>query len=126
MKTFLFSSLALALSTHALADNSSNSLIQNSLNNNLPELEALYLKLHQAPELSYQEEQTGKVIANELSKLGFKVTSNVGGFGVVGLYRNGNGPTVMIRTDTDGLPIIEETGKSYASKVTTLDKTIIK
>lgn len=122
MKTFLFSSLALALSTHALADNSSNSLIQSSLKNNLPELEALYLKLHQAPELSYQEEQTGKVIANELSKLDFKVTSNVGGYGVVGLFKNGNGPTVMIRTDTDGLPIIEETGKSYASTVTTLDK----
>ena len=118
MKKFIFSTFALALSAQVTA----NTLIESTLINNLPELEALYLKLHQAPELSYQEEQTGKVIAKELSKLSFEVTSNVGGFGVVGLYKNGNGPTVMIRTDTDGLPIVEETGKSYASKVTTLDK----
>lgn len=122
MKNFLFSSLAIALNTHALADNNSNSFIEKSLNNNLPKLETLYLKLHQAPELSYMEKETGKVMAKQLANLGFTVTSNVGGFGVVGLYKNGNGPTVMIRTDTDGLPIIEQTGKNYASTVTTLDK----
>jgi len=122
MKKFILSSLALALSSQVVAGNSNKVTIEKSLNNNLPELEALYLKLHQTPELSYQEEKTGKVIAKQLSNLGFKVTSNVGGFGVVGIFKNGNGPTVMIRTDTDGLPIIEETGKSYASTVTTLDK----
>jgi hippurate hydrolase len=57
-------------------------------------------------------------IAYQLTTLGFEVTKNVGGFGVVGIYENGHGPTVMIRTDTDGLPIIEQTGKEYASKVT--------
>lgn len=122
MRNFILSSLALAFSTQVCASSSPYTFLEKSLSNNLPELEALYLKLHQAPELSYQEENTGKVIATNLTKLGFKVTANVGGFGVVGIFKNGNGPTVMIRTDTDGLPIIEETGKSYASTVTTLDK----
>ena len=110
-------SLALLLSAniHALD-------LDKSVQQSLPKLNQLYLHLHQNPELSYQEEQTGKRLAKELELLGFDVTSNVGGFGVVGLYRNGNGPTVMIRADTDGLPIVEETGKPYASKVTVLDK----
>ncbi|TMO54588.1 M20 metallopeptidase family protein [Pseudoalteromonas phenolica] len=110
-------SLALLLSAniHALD-------LDKSVQQSLPKLNQLYLHLHQNPELSYQEEQTGKRLAKELEQLGFDVTSNVGGFGVVGLYKNGNGPTVMIRADTDGLPIVEQTGKAYASKVKVLDK----
>lgn len=88
----------------------------------MPAIEKFYLDLHQSPELSYHEQETGKKIADRLTQLGFKVTSNVGGFGVVGIYKNGEGPTVMIRTDTDGLPIIEQTGKSYASKVKVTDE----
>lgn len=88
-----------------------------NLSKAMPAIEKFYLDLHQSPELSYHEQKTGKKIADRLTQLGFKVTSNVGGFGVVGIYKNGEGPTVMIRTDTDGLPIIEQTGKSYASKV---------
>lgn len=109
--------LALMLSTnlHALD-------LNKSVQQSLPKLNQLYLHLHQNPELSYQEEQTGKRLAKELKQLGFEVTSNVGGYGVVGLYKNGNGPTVMIRADTDGLPIVEQTGKPYASKVKVLDK----
>ena len=84
-------------------------------------IEKLYLDLHQSPELSYKEKQTGKKIAERLQKLGFDVTDNVGGYGVVGIYKNGQGPTVMIRTDTDGLPIIEQTGKTYASTITTIN-----
>ncbi len=84
----------------------------------MPNIEKLYLDLHQTPELSYHEKQTGQKLAKELKKLGFTVTDNVGGYGVVGLYKNGEGPTIMIRTDTDGLPIVEQTGKPYASKVT--------
>ena len=84
----------------------------------MPEIEKLYLDLHQSPELSYHEKQTGQKLAKQLKKLGFTVTDNVGGYGVVGIYKNGDGPTVMIRTDTDGLPIVEQTGKPYASKVT--------
>lgn len=88
------------------------------LDKTMPAIEQLYLDLHQSPELSYHEQQTGLKIAKQLKQLGFDVTDNVGGFGVVGIYKNGNGPTIMIRTDTDGLPIIEQTGKPYASKVT--------
>ncbi|MDN3407899.1 MULTISPECIES: amidohydrolase [Pseudoalteromonas] len=84
-------------------------------------IEKLYLDLHQSPELSYKEKQTGKKIAERLQKLGFDVTDNVGGYGVVGIYKNGQGPTVMIRTDTDGLPITEQTGKTYASTITTIN-----
>ena len=72
--------------------------------------------------LSYHEQQTGKKMASQLQKLGFDVTNSVGGYGVVGIYRNGQGPTVMIRTDTDALPITEQTGKAYASTVTTINK----
>ncbi|MET6757780.1 amidohydrolase [Pseudoalteromonas sp. NCIMB_1079] len=93
-----------------------------NLSKAMPAIEKFYLDLHQSPELSYHEQKTGKKIADRLTQLGFKVTSNVGGFGVVGIYKNGNGPTVMIRTDTDGLPIIEQTGKSYASKVKVIDE----
>ncbi len=88
----------------------------------LPELEKIYLDLHQSPELSFSEKETGKKIAKQLKKLGFTVTDEVGGYGVVGILKNGDGPTVMIRTDTDGLPIIEETGVPYASKVTVVNK----
>lgn len=88
-----------------------------NLSPTMPEIESLYLDLHQSPELSFHEEHTGQKIAKRLKKLGFDVTDNVGGYGVVGIFKNGNGPTVMIRTDTDGLPIIEQTGKPYASKV---------
>jgi len=97
-------------------------LLQKQVKADLPQLEALYLALHQAPELSYHEKETGKTMAKELKALGFDVTENVGGYGVVGILKNGKGPTVMIRADTDGLPIIEQTGKSYASTVKTLDK----
>ncbi|AXV66061.1 MULTISPECIES: M20 metallopeptidase family protein [Pseudoalteromonas] len=89
-----------------------------NLTQSMPNIEKLYLDLHQTPELSYHEKQTGQKLAKELKKLGFTVTDNVGGYGVVGLYKNGEGPTIMIRTDTDGLPIVEQTGKPYASKVT--------
>lgn len=93
-----------------------------NLSKAMPAIEKFYLDLHQPPELSYHEQKTGKKVADRLTQLGFKVTSNVGGFGVVGIYKNGEGPTVMIRTDTDGLPIIEQTGKSYASKVKVIDE----
>lgn len=127
MKGFLFSAIAIALSSSVAAlpvtsKTGEDSELHTSIEKTLPQLEALYLKLHQAPELSLHEEKTSKLIANKLSSLGFKVTKNIGGYGVVGLFKNGNGPTVMIRTDTDGLPIIEQTGKAYASTATTLDQ----
>lgn len=75
----------------------------------------LYLQLHKNPELSFQEKETCERIAKELKAIGADVTSNVGGYGVVGILKNGNGPTVMLRRDLDGLPIVEQTGQTYAS-----------
>jgi amidohydrolase len=83
-----------------------------------PELEALYLDLHQTPELSLQEEKTAAKLASRMRALGFDVTEKVGGHGVVAVLRNGAGPTVLVRTDMDALPIEEKTGLPYASKVT--------
>ncbi|WP_170308298.1 M20 metallopeptidase family protein [Parashewanella tropica] len=84
----------------------------------IPKLEKLYLHFHQYPELSFHENKTSQIISQQLKTLGFDVTDHYGGYGVVGLYKNGKGPTVMIRTDMDALPVTEETGLSYASKVT--------
>ena len=86
-----------------------------------PTLESLYVHLHANPELSLMEVQTAARIAAELRTAGFEVTEKVGGHGVVGIFRNGDGPTVLVRTDLDGLPILEETGLPYASKVRTPD-----
>ena len=76
----------------------------------------LYQQLHAQPELSFQEKETGKRIAEELRQAGYEVTENVGGYGVVGVLKNGTGPTIMVRTDLDALPIEEQTGLSFASK----------
>ncbi len=84
-----------------------------------PSLDALYCDLHQTPELSLHEEKTAAKMASRLRGLGFEVTEHVGGFGVVGVLRNGTGPTVMVRTEMDALPVKEQTGLAYASTVTT-------
>lgn len=84
-------------------------------------LDELYKYLHAHPELSFHEEQTAEKIASELEQLDFEVTQNVGGHGLVGLLKNGEGPTVMVRTDLDALPIVEKTGLPYASEVRTKD-----
>ncbi len=76
-----------------------------------------YKHLHAHPELSLQEKETAALVARELTKVGYSVQTQVGGHGVVGLLRNGAGPTLMIRGDMDGLPVIEDTGLPYASKV---------
>ncbi|WP_051249755.1 M20 metallopeptidase family protein [Maridesulfovibrio zosterae] len=81
----------------------------------------LYKHLHANPELSNQEEKTSKIIADQLESYGILVSRNFGGYGVVGLLENGVGPTVMIRTDMDALPITEESGADYASCIRTLD-----
>jgi hippurate hydrolase len=85
-------------------------------------LETLYKFLHSHPELSFQEEQTAAVMAKELTKLGFEVAPKVGGHGVVAVLKNGPGPTVLVRTDMDALPVTETTGLPYASKVRVRDK----
>lgn len=82
-------------------------------------VESLYKALHAQPELAFEETQTARRLAAELRALGFEVTEGVGKTGVVGILRNGSGPTVMVRTELDALPMEEKTGLPYASKVKT-------
>jgi hippurate hydrolase len=82
----------------------------------LPDLLKLYTHLHQNPELSLQEEKSAARMAEELKKQGFEVTAKIGGHGVVGVFKNGDGPCVWIRADMDALPVTEQTGVPYASK----------
>ncbi len=88
----------------------------------LPDLERLYTDLHAHPELSMQETRTAGVAAERLRAAGYEVTAGIGTTGVVGLLRNGDGPTVMLRADMDALPVEELTGLPYASKATSTDR----
>ena len=74
-----------------------------------------YKKLHQNPEISLKEEKTSILLASELEKLGFEVTTHFGGYGVVGILKNGEGPMILYRTDMDALPMIEKTDLPYSS-----------
>lgn len=87
----------------------------------LAELEAFYKDLHQHPELSMQEVRTAKIAGDAVEALGYQVTREVGVTGVVGLLRNGDGPTVMLRADMDALPMAERTGLPYASSAKARD-----
>jgi amidohydrolase len=88
----------------------------------LGSLRTLYEHLHANPELSLQEVATAARMAKELKALGFTVTEKVGGTGVVGVLKNGDGPTILVRTDMDALPVTEQTKLPYASKVRTRDR----
>ena len=88
----------------------------------LDELGSIYTDLHQHPELSMQEYRTAKIAADHVEALGYQVTREVGATGVVAVLRNGDGPTVMLRADMDGLPMREDTGLPYASTVTAKDE----
>jgi hippurate hydrolase len=96
--------------------------IKRRLSEDFDRLEGLYKQLHSHPELSLHETQTSARLAGELREAGFEVTEKVGGTGIVGVLRNGKGPTVLVRTDMDALPVVERTGLPYASPVTTRDK----
>lgn len=95
--------------------------LSSSLKGLLPELETLYKDIHSHPELSMQETRTAGIAAKRLKDAGYEVTTQVGKTGVVGLLRNGDGPTVMLRADMDALPVKEQTGLPYASSVTAKD-----
>jgi len=75
-----------------------------------------YKDLHQSPELSLQEKETSKKLANSIRDVGFEVTENFGGYGVVGILKNGDGPTILYRTDMDALPMEEKTNLEYSSQ----------
>ncbi len=97
-------------------------LVKGCVTQEYPTLYALYQHLHANPELSLREEKTAARIAEELRRAGCDVTENVGGHGVVGVLRNGTGPTLLLRTDLDALPVTEKTGLPYASKARTTDE----
>src|SRR5579871_4354873 len=100
---------------------SSDPLLRN-LDGLLADLEALYKDVHSHPELSMEERRTAALAADRLRAAGYDVTTGIGKTGVVGLLRNGEGPTVMLRADMDALPIQETTGLPYASKATATDR----
>ena len=81
-----------------------------------PGLETLYRELHAEPELSLGEKKTSERMARELKAIGLEVSSGIGGFGVVGVLRNGPAPVVLVRADMDALPVTEQTGLPYASR----------
>ena len=97
------------------------------IDRDIASLVATYKALHAAPELSHHEEKTAAFFANQLRALGYTVTEHVGkyekpewtGYGVVAVMKNGAGPTVLLRTELDALPVDEKTGLPYASKVKT-------
>lgn len=92
------------------------------LNKEYAGLVDLYRYLHANPELSLQEKETSARMAKELAAAGFEVTTGVGGYGVVGVLRNGPGKVILVRTDMDALPIAEKTNAPYASKVQAKDE----
>ncbi len=121
MKSLLLTSLLLAPCSLLPAADVVHDLVANKVNADYPALFDLYKDLHQHPELSFMEVRTGGIVAKELRALGYEVTEKVGGMGVVGVMKNGPGPTVLVRADMDALPIKEETGLPYASTVVAPD-----
>jgi amidohydrolase len=125
MRTCLVSILSLSIFPGvAIAQ---QSVVEKSADSELPSLLAIYKDIHSHPELSGQEERTSALIAKELRTVGCDVTEHFGKYddpklkcyGVIGIMKNGDGPTVLVRTDMDALPVEEETGLPYASKVVT-------
>jgi len=115
MKTTLLATALFMAASPAFAADMSTDLsaaVQADYDENLSEL---FVYLHKNPELSFREFETSKRIASELTALGYDVTTGVGQTGVVAVLENGEGPTVMIRADMDGLPVKEDTGLPYAS-----------
>ena len=96
-------------------------VVQSRVNQEFASLFELYKHLHAHPELSFKEAQTAKRVAEELRQAGLEVTEKVGGHGIVAVLRNGKGPTVLVRTDLDALPVKEQTGLPYASQARQVD-----
>lgn len=96
-------------------------MLSSGLDDRIPDLELLYRDLHEHPELSFQEERTASVLAARLVSAGLEVTTGVGKTGVVGVLRNGEGPTVLLRADMDALPVQEIEKVPYRSRATGVD-----
>ena len=124
MKPFflIFATLIAAIACQSQTASTGPSL-STGVNSVYPQAQTLYIDLHEHPELSLHEVTTAAKLAARLRELGYEVTEKVGGTGVVGVLRNGTGPTVMLRTELDALPVEEKTGLPYASTVRTKDDT---
>lgn len=120
-RTVLRASAALALSIASPLGAQTNSGIVAEVQNAYASSEAIYVDLHKTPELSLHENETAAKLANGLEQLGYEVTTGVGRTGIVGILKNGNGPTVMLRTELDALPVTENTGLPFASTVRAKD-----
>ncbi|MDI3380044.1 amidohydrolase [Xenophilus aerolatus] len=117
LRTLSLAVLAACAASSVLAQSAApSSRIAPLVDGMYPQLESIYKDIHANPELGFQETRTAAKLAAELRALGFEVTEGVGRTGVVALYRNGTGPTVMVRTELDALPMEEKTGLPYASK----------
>jgi len=119
--TSLFTSIALCavlpLQAHAERDVVKlKAAIATSLESDYPKLDALYKDIHAHPELAFQEVKTAAKLAAEMRAIGFEVTEGIGKTGLVAIYKNGDGPTIMVRTELDALPMEEKTGLPYASR----------
>ncbi len=119
MATLLASGASIVFATASAAQNAAS--LAAEVQSVYAHAESLYVHLHRHPELSLEEKETSERLASELRKLGYDVTTGVGGYGVVGVLKNGTGPTVMLRTDMDALPLVENTGLPFASTVRTKD-----
>lgn len=108
--------LACLAAPSAFAQNAASPRLGPLVDGLYPALEVLYKDLHEHPELAFQEKRTAGKLAEQMRALGFEVTEGVGRTGLVALYRNGAGPTVLVRTELDALPMEEKTGLPYASK----------
>jgi hippurate hydrolase len=98
-----------------------NTPLDKQVNSVFPDAQTLYLDLHQHPELSSHETRTAAELAGKLRELGYEITEHIGGTGIVAIMKNGPGPTVMLRTELDALPVEEKTGLPYASKARAKD-----
>jgi hippurate hydrolase len=104
-----------------MSDGTATQSVLRGLGAGLDDLEGLYKDIHSHPELSLQEKRTASLAVERMKAAGFEVTDGVGGTGVVGLLKNGDGPTVMLRADMDALPVKEDTGLPYASTAIAID-----
>ena len=117
--------LLLAVTAALITAPTSAATIGEAVKADMPSLMNFYRDFHANPELSMQEVRTPARLAAEARKLGFTVTEKVGKTGVVAVFKNGPGPTLMIRADMDGLPIVEQTGLPFSSKVRADRKSVV-
>jgi len=117
-KVILTLMLLPALMANRVSGQDISNLIRNEVASSVAAAEVMYRDLHQNPELSLMEFNTAAKMADALGRLGFEVTTGVGGNGVVGVLRNGKGPVIMLRADMDALPVRETTGLPFASTIT--------